>query len=138
MPDFESLPGCFPNRPWRDMRFEDELALPLGVWRVAANGRFYPLAITDVSSSGVVTGFFNGEAIDDGRWDNSTTPGKLSFVRVVATAPPHPLRQQFRGYLMSFDPRDYYRRLAGVFGKEDTAGYVEQAGWYATLPRYGE
>jgi len=119
------------------MRFYDDRALPLGTWHVEANGRIYPnLVITNVSSGGDVTGKFNGETFEEGRWDNSTVPGRLSFVRVVATAPPYPLRQKFTGYLMSFDTRDYCWRMAGVFGKVEDGEYTEQAGWYATRPRY--
>lgn len=124
-------PGCFPpTAVWYGRPFHTGTVLPLGVWRVMANGRIYKLEIESVMGSNV-TGELNGFEIVNAKWDGSAVAGVLTFTRSEPA-----IVQRFTGYLMAFAPGDWQWRMAGVFGKlSDGEAYVDQAGWYATRPR---
>jgi hypothetical protein len=129
-----SEPGCFPpTAVWGGHSYLKERSLPLGLWRVMANGRIYHFDITSVSPGGDVTGVLNGRPIVDGRWDGTAVAGVLTFIRDESPV----IVQKFTGYLMAYVEHDYHWRMAGVFGKlpDDASDYADQAGWYATLTR---
>lgn len=129
-----SEPGCFPpTAVWHGHPYLKQSSLPVGLWRVMANGRIYHFEISAVSPSGAVTGMFNNRPIVSGRWDGSAVAGVLTFVRDESPV----IVQKFTGYLMAHVEHEYQWRIAGVFGKlpDNEEAYIDEAGWYATRPR---
>lgn len=125
--------GCFPAtapRDWNGEIYHRPPALPLGEWRVMANGRIHHLNLTAVSG-GVVTGTYNDLPIEAGYWDGNM----LTFYRVETRIPSEILRQKFVGYLMQYVNPDYKWRIAGVFQADPDRHDIGPGGWYATLQR---
>ena len=121
--------GCFPATAiWHGEIYHNSSTLPLGVWRVMANGRIHHLNITDVSG-GIVTGEYNRLPIEAGYWDGKM----LTFYRVETRG--IYLRQKFTGYLMQYVNPDYKWRIAGIFQAEPDEHQIGPGGWYATQPR---
>ena len=122
-------PGNFPTDvtqypgPYQPGGMHPSEELPLGRWHVMANGRILLLDIHGVSGSRVDASLSSGQIVN-AEWDESS--GKLTFTRVTS------IKQDFRGYLMQFDPSDVHWRMAGVYGNVQVG---EQTGWYATRPR---
>ena len=116
------------------------MSLPLGNWRIDANGYAGELKITSVDTAGSLAGtlHFAGEDIDsiDGVafWDDHAK--KITFMRVVDPAKPATF-QIFTGYLF---PRDHAKpagpfELAGSFMAFQGTGAVANRvlyGWFAS------
>ena len=114
--------------------------LPLGIWRIDANGYSGELKIANVDPLGNVVGtlHFAGEAINsiDGLafWDDAAK--KITFMRVVDPGKPATF-QIFTGY---FFPRDHAKpmgpsELAGSFMAFHGTGAVANRvlyGWFAS------
>lgn len=113
-------PGCFPATANQTGIYRASSTLPLGRWHVMANGRIHFLDITSVSGD-VVTGEYNGEAIEDSHWDAATQV--LSFNRFIPdVGGGRSLLQQFRGYLMHYDEgMETKWRMAGILIGTSTA-----------------
>lgn len=118
-------PGCFPADPTAfPAPHHQPSTLPVGEWRLLANGRIYIFDITAVTGSRVTADLSSGD-IEGAHWDVGNS--SLTFIRVLPG-----LRQEFTGYLLHYSKADPKWRMAGVFG-DVTVG--PQSGWYATLPR---
>ena len=116
-------PGCFPASVTAyPCPYQSSRDLPLGNWNACVNGRIFELRITAINGSDVTASFSNAQIIN-AQYDRNR--GLLTFTRVTT------IKQDYRGFLMQFDPADSYWRMASEFG-EVPAG--PQAGWYATLP----
>ncbi len=124
-------PGCFPiEQTAFPGPYHKSSALPLGPWKVMANGRIYTLNIRSVSGHEVNAEFSSGD-IANARWDKDAgNSGVLTFTRVLSDPP---LEQNFTGYLLRYDTTDPKWRMAGTFGNKEL-GHPE-SGWYATLER---
>ncbi|MFL7838931.1 MAG: hypothetical protein ACK2U0_10365 [Candidatus Promineifilaceae bacterium] len=129
--------GCFPRTgfPGHSGIYHESSDLPLGEWRVMANGRNFLLVIESVSPTGEVSGTLNGHVIS-GDWDGSAVAGKLTFVRNESPT----IVQRFTGYLMAFLDEDNQWRIAGTFRTllafgEPVEATEDHAGWYGTRPR---
>ena len=118
-------PGCFPSdvTTFNDPFIKPE-TLPLGEWKMMANGRIYNFEITDVRGNRFAANFSSGDIVD-GSWDADSC--KINFYRVLPV-----LKQEFTGYLLSHDQRDRKWRMAGTFYQESLD---VSSGWYATLDR---
>ena len=125
-------PGSFPSHPTAfPGPYQYTGDLPLGSWRMLANGRVYELEISGVQGGRVDATLSTG-TVKEARWTgvaNALTLAELSFKRVL---PARGLTQQFTGYLLHYDETDPLWRLVGTFGDVDVG---TQAGWYATLPK---
>ena len=124
-------PGSFPANDVYPGPYGYTGDLPLGTWRMLANGRVYDLDLFSVQGNRVEADMSSG-AISDAEWTgfaNASTLAELSFTRYVQSTG---VKQRFTGFLLHYSKEDPLWRLVGTFGDLKVG---TQAGWYATLPK---
>ncbi len=126
------VPGVFPADSLFPGPHEEPTELPLGAWKMMANGRVYTLEITAQDGPEVKATMTSG-TIRDARWDPKTKA--FSFVRVI----PKVIEQAYSAYVFWSDPTDPLWRMAGTFQtvknlSPHTVPMIP-SGWYATLRR---
>ena len=126
------MPGSFPANDVYPGPYHYTGDLPLGSWRMLANGRVFKLDINGLNGTELDAALSSGQLLD-GRWKgvaNASTLAEISFVRYL---PDLPLKQRFHGFLLHYSDSDPLWRLVGTY--HDANLDKPQAGWYATLPR---
>ncbi len=130
--DLPKVPGCFPADSLFSGPFSLPKAVPLGAWKVMANGRVFTLDITAQDGANVTATLSSG-TVRDAKWDKATK--LFTFTRVV----PNVIEQAWQAYLMYYDATDPYWRMAGTLQtvKNLSPHNVPTipGGWYATLRR---